>query len=832
MNYDDLRVRIPGEVGQLSKLAQMDIQENQLEQDFAKLAYMFVADRASQLMRYMLGFEVVEHEPDGSKAVGVFGFKVGGDYYYIPAFFISNQVKGIDMIFSKKTNMFFPLTDGWVDNIIDRDAIELGDTAGDGNRLRRDFEHPNFDFIRNPSAGMAYASKAAEEAEKAGYDEFEEGKSLFKAAWDAMCRTTAEKLASDKDLQEAVSGFAGALSGKELTKKAGAGDLSRWLSERGGPAAVETLFDALCTNVKFANAALTVHPDVECLHVSRFIDTAYGCKKAEERPLRIVEDVSDSTTDADRQRILVDGFYIDDRRDSQDLSRTYGYDHGAAFSTPDGLGKYDVLTSDGTTQPCWVLETVPDQNNGRRKAVITDARGTCKMRGAAFSDRIYVKGGRKADTDSLWDTALPLSQLTEGYTYALIDKSGKNCIIGFMVTGASFTPGENEKVNGYLSSFCGSCDYECPSCGPRGKLDSDFDIYRNNPYRDRKGHLLPEHRDSDPFRGITLTKSTGKAVKAGDRILVPSNYRALVMEVPYDVRRKYDAGRDKLVCDEQVPTISLGDITSLKFEMEKAAFHDLRVMNDGPEYYVQIRGFGLSKPYGYKQACMSLTGCLGLSVSDTEDILAKAAEAGPDGYETHIHLGKAAQFVGANMPMPPDQAPQADPYTGTPVYGPYATAVEAPLVGAPPVPHGNPYGENLGGEGETQQMAGGIGGQSADTRGLPGGDMGAAPMDPEAMQLAQEAARLGQRHVFDMSSIGGLAKVYDTGSLIDTYIPQFIQAIDRLGRVLFLYYWKNEDFGERYGTSDTIELEDTLRSVFKQFGDLALTLRRKAVDID
>ena len=46
MNYNDLKADVPGTVGQLSKLAQMDVQEEQLEQDFAKLAFMFVADRA------------------------------------------------------------------------------------------------------------------------------------------------------------------------------------------------------------------------------------------------------------------------------------------------------------------------------------------------------------------------------------------------------------------------------------------------------------------------------------------------------------------------------------------------------------------------------------------------------------------------------------------------------------------------------------------------------------------------------------------------------------------------------------------------------------------
>ena len=61
--------------------------QGQLEQDFARLAFMFVQDRAAPLMKYMLGFEVVNRNEDGSKAVGIFGFKTGKDYYYVPAFF-------------------------------------------------------------------------------------------------------------------------------------------------------------------------------------------------------------------------------------------------------------------------------------------------------------------------------------------------------------------------------------------------------------------------------------------------------------------------------------------------------------------------------------------------------------------------------------------------------------------------------------------------------------------------------------------------------------------------------------------------------------------------
>lgn len=791
MSYDDLRADLPGKVNQLSKLAQMDMQESQLEQDFSKLAYMFVADKAAQLMRYLLGFEVVSHEPDGSKAVGIFGFSVGDNYYYIPAFFITNQVRGVDLIFSKRTNMFVPLTEEWVDDIVQRDAIELG-SAERVSGVRKDFENPNLDFIRNPRIGQSYSSKAAE------YSEHEEGKSLFKAAWDAMCRTTAEKLHSDPEMREALAGFVAASKGEPVAKTAESNELARWLSEKGGPASVSSLFDALCSNVKFANAALTVHSGVEELYVNKFKASAYGCKRAEEPELKIKGTVSSDTSDADRQRLLVSGFYIDDKRDPQTLSQTYDLDYSEQFEVVDAPGKYKVLTSDGAVEECWVLKTpsIPGAAD-RGNLVVTMPTAKLKERGCTVSDTVYARGGKVADVSGLYDTAKPLSQMKVDYTYALIDPSGNCCVPSFVPRSVVYTPGENDKLDGELYAPDVRFEFD--------KDPGDFDIYKHDRYRDRAGHIsrLSAHK-----RGITLTKGVGKAVQAGDRVIVPSNYRAVLLSVSWE-------DRDKSTSPERTPSICLGSPLDVKFAMEKASCHSLAVIKDGPEFYVGIQGFGVSRPYSYKQACQSLNGRLGLSVRDTEALLNKAAEDGEA--RTYIHLGKAAQFVGAPMPTPPEEQGSVDPYTGTPLYGPYEAEVTAPLVGAPPVPRGNPYGENLGGEGETQQMAGGE---------------SALPINQEDIDLAARAGEVGQRHVFDYSSIGGLAKVYDTGALIDTYIPQFMQAVDRLGRVLFLYYWKNEDFGERYGSSETIELEDTLRSVFKQFGNLALTLRQKTIESD
>ena len=115
-----------------------------------------------------------------------------------------------------------------------------------------------------------------------------------------------------------------------------------------------------------------------------------------------------------------------------------------------------------------------------------------------------------------------------------------------------------------------------------------------------------------------------------------------------------------------------------------------------------------------------------------------------------------------------------------------------------------------------------VGGQSEQESGM-GEDINA---------LAQQAAMTGQKHIFDHASIGGLARMYDSGAAIDMYVPDLTKALDRLGRILFIFYWKNEDFAERYGEEDLAEMEDMLRGVFKSYGDLVLKLKQKSVTDD
>ena len=104
---------------------------NQFEKDFNSIAFAFLKDRASLLINYLLGFEIVKRSPDGTRGIGIFGFKVGKTLYYIPVFFLNGQIKGMESIIDTKKNQFYPLTEDWIDTIIGRQPISIGESASD-----------------------------------------------------------------------------------------------------------------------------------------------------------------------------------------------------------------------------------------------------------------------------------------------------------------------------------------------------------------------------------------------------------------------------------------------------------------------------------------------------------------------------------------------------------------------------------------------------------------------------------------------------------------------------------------------------------------------------
>lgn len=76
-----------------------------------------------------------------------------------------------------------------------------------------------------------------------------------------------------------------------------------------------------------------------------------------------------------------------------------------------------------------------------------------------------------------------------------------------------------------------------------------------------------------------------------------------------------------------------------------------------------------------------------------------------------------------------------------------------------------------------------------------------------------------------------MAKYVSPHDKLTQYTPQLLQALDRLGRVLFMFNWDTDKFVDMFGRNDLPEFKELLTSVFKNLGELVLFIQRKAPEV-
>jgi hypothetical protein len=104
-------------------------------------------------------------------------------------------------------------------------------------------------------------------------------------------------------------------------------------------------------------------------------------------------------------------------------------------------------------------------------------------------------------------------------------------------------------------------------------------------------------------------------------------------------------------------------------------------------------------------------------------------------------------------------------------------------------------------------------------------------VDPKYVTQAVQLAQNGQKEIFDAHTIGALAKYVNVGDKISEYVPSLVEAMDRLGRILFLLHWETDKFKEMYGRGDLPELVELVTNVLKNTGDLVIFLKRKSPEL-
>ena len=758
------------------KLSAETPDNQQVERDFGRLAYAFLKDRASSFVPHLVGFEVVEQEPDGSRAVGIFGFRVASSFYYVPVFFLNNQIKGMDMLYSKEEKHFVPLREPWINHILNRKTIELGQPAsGD---VKKDFTTPDYTFLSRPPLG---GSLKLSEAGRGIYD-----------AWNTMQKEAVNMLNNDREFGKALAGAVSVMAKQASPRVSGQTRLTEYLENEGGPRAVGLLLSAVGSDMAFMKAANSFY-DYHDLMVTEF--SAALAPKTAESKIKVVSESDDGgpsccgCDEEEKRKIVRDGFTIVDSRNEEEKSEVYDIDYLTSVTNPHGSGVYDMILASGITTPVFVVNIPYGTDSQGMTLVVHPDTGRYFT---AHNKIIYVRDGVKETTgnDQLYadDRAVDVDKMNVGDTYVLVDERGR-ASLPFRVAATVSEDNDTVRIKADWKDNITYTDRDVtPGCEP--VYPNNRASYSLNCYDD--SYLLPMDR-------------RGELKKSGNNVVVPTQqWKAYKLEVPEDYE-------DKQAQREAFRPASYVDIVE---SMNKIAFHRVQVesRDQGVAFSISLDGLIDQEALGYKAASVALVARYGFPTHKAEEVLKEAS------YKLkakRLVLLKTAQQV--VMGQEPPQYTGYDAELGVPVQPAQVDFVPGQTIGSPPPqPSGAGSGINIGGEGSYQQSM--------------GGDTGMMP--PDVTQLAQQAAQSGQQQVFDHAVIGGLSRVYDTSATIDGFIPELMTALDRTGRILFLFYWKNEDFAERYGDQDLTEMEDHIRAVFKSLGDLVLKLKQKTIDAE
>lgn len=872
---------MPPEVGQSPVTGNPDEMQapesanrRQFEDDFGSLAYQFVQDRAPAMIPYLLGFEVVDRNEDGSKAVGIFGYKVDDDFYYIPAFFLNNQVRGVDMILNKKTNQFVPLTEKWIDFIVNKHSIRIGSPAS--NEVRDTMRNPDLTFVQRPQTALG---KIAEDNSPWTPTE----------AWEHIKEATA-KLLSDEAFNDMIAGVAERGS---LMKSAESKYVKDFMEKVGGPECMSSFLRTL-HDVDFANAYLSLYKDAEAVFTDKLVNASIHVdrmrKAAEAAPkVRIVSATSglakgaEDTPAADvgeadkplsfeenARQIVEHDFTIEDERKDEEVSRVTDdkalVDFEHRFQPPDGPGRYNFMMSDGMSREGVMLNAVLSPSCDKKNTLIVfedDGNILTEACPRSVITTEFSEDSQKDDAGDdlkkLFDRAKPISEIeigdvdprrNEGKPYLFVDDKG-NAAGPFFIK-FSLADGDHIRFGtGWGSDAKIVTDSGDGLSDGYGFMDWNLgDRYHNfDGRRDRNEGCCDkcpcESCGGDDF--ITVGSFSGMPKKTNAGVIIPNDWRALPIKVvpkwaPYvenESEKDRQAREAKYAKDyaEYKSKYTFASAMDILETMKSEGVERIKVASDGVDYYVVVDGAKRRHgPMNYKSAAVDLVTRFGLRPRRAFDVLSKVASDKEVmlllGIPSLVQTEKKAQdnLVNVAMPAPLEQLPTTDPYTGIPIYqSPYVDMTQGQFTGVPGLPPegGLTRGINIGGEVERSMGEGEYPDEHQEA-----GESMALPIDEEARRLAEEAAAAGQRHVFDQAAIGGLVKVYDTANVVDSYIPDFMDTIDRLGRILFLFYWKHEDFNQRYGSDDVVQMEDSLRNVFKNLGELTLHLKEKAVQKD
>ena len=515
-------------------------------------------------------------------------------------------------------------------------------------------------------------------------------------------------------------------------------------------------------------------------------------------------------TQSDKETLMTQGYVIVDDRAADQKSTFGAVDYIKKFINPDESGFYPYVTKMGGLRYGLVIVRPKQlqQDFATDDTLVIDLEsknGTTYIKdhkGVFVKDQIRVQ-----DYSVVHKMMVDAAEGKPGYTntYILINENLK-ATQPFRINANFKDASGIRRISVEPYSEANWCD--------RGDLGGKWD-------RPGSVHDLPrgnynEHPKKMTEVMLVMTKKQGDRLEYKDKMLyVPAGYKLLKIspadhhraEMPMyplnsatlskkekeeqDKRKQEaEAEKEKLIKGEP------GYPGTLHGMLRDKNIFPMNVHTNGSDYFVDING--AKKQYDDPiKAKIAMVTEVGLDQKAAEELIDSLVP----GFSKKGHVKLA--FTGDVYPQPFEEQPYTNEF-GQSTYVGVGQENSLPTMDSYT---GNPTRQDLG--------------TMPEIKGV----------DPKYVTQAVQLAQNGQKEIFDAHTIGALAKYINVGDKISEYVPSLVEAMDRLGRILFLLHWETDKFKEMYGRGDLPELVELVTNVLKNTGDLVIFLKRKSPEL-
>lgn len=772
----------------------------QFERSFATLAYAFVQEKAQKLMPYLIGFQVIYKNDDDTRAAGAFGFKIGSHWMYAPSFFINGDLKGSELLYVKTPDLFIPMQENWINFILSHDPKVLGTGESRSPRELGVLPSDLRAYYRSPLQSGGKSAMAATLWEP-GTDGWLVGTTIKNAGFHS----------EDFDIEPLVSALIRPVDDPELASRTDLKELTKDAEMYEGLAKLVLARPSLKEAIsKFYDGSDFVPGDI--------VKLASGISDSELSSLGIDRGIFN--------------FYV------RDLAT-----RGVVSDESDvGRRVRDLLSAKGLKSPIDIRSNLPQLT-----AVDTEIRHnmdtpkqvgsvelidrdnlrddlTDKEAEALMLDGYTIRDNRKESSQAYDEAVLHghvFSPIESGvYSVLGADNAWHTCLVVINPR----TPGKSNRIAGYSLVVCGqktalvrsgkvlasqrlpNTDFK-PDTLTLSKLDVNSDEYVIiSP--DMSDAVVPctvRKKDKDSFYVSPESVfdsvedyqcSSPKWEEAGDWLEVDDYPRVkLIIQGPR-VQHAYGmlmltedwrAVKVKSWPGFECGTLDLAAVCLAK----KASLTQVTVSKDRSGYVIQV-GDTANLFNSEKLAVWNLVNTHGL----TKDAALEGIRRADKNRIARILVKHAVNYYGPSTSELDNIATYNEDY-GYPVVEPRTVTQEV--------------------DGLKSDYA------DESTYSL-------RKVDQRTMQAAEQAAASGEKEVMDLSVMASLVKAVDINRFTSKYLKDLTRGLDRVGRILFLYYWHYDKFTDRYGEDEMHELESGLQNTFRSVGDVVLFLKKRTVE--